>query len=102
MCAVSMIGDHYTDKWRLPDPYGGAPSPMNPFPVVYTLPINPVTREEFDALKKEVQEMKALLIRAKKYDEDNGQADCEIDDKVAILKKVAELVGIDLSEVFGK
>lgn len=90
MCSVSMIGDHYNDKWKdawIPPPAG--------------FQISGITRKEFDDLKRDVEEMKALLIRAKKYDEDNGEPDCEMDDKVALLKKVAELVGVDLSEVFG-
>lgn len=88
MCAVSFVGDFYSDKWRQPN-YG---------PIYVTG--NEVTRFEFDALKKEVLEMKELLMRAKKYDEETGQPDCEMEDKVALLKKVAELVGVDLKEVF--
>ena len=45
--------------------------------------------------------MKALLIRAKKYDEDNNEPHCEMEDKVELLKKVAKYVGVDLKEVFG-
>ena len=40
-----------------------------------------------------------LLKRAKKYDEDNGEPDCEIDEKMDVLRKVAKLVGVDLDEV---
>lgn len=65
-------------------------------------PAPEVSRADFDALKREVEEMKKLLLRAKKYDEETGQPDCEMEDKVALLKKVAQLVGVDLSEVFGK
>ncbi|VDM10415.1 unnamed protein product [Wuchereria bancrofti] len=58
------------------------------------------TKQEFEQLKKEVEDMKKLLIRAKEYDEKTGQPDCEMEEKVALLKKVAELVGVDLSEIF--
>ena len=56
MCAVSMIGDHFTQKftpreWVIP---GGGTFAVKP----------PPTREEFDALKCEVREMEALLKRA--------------------------------------
>lgn len=105
MCVVSMIGDHYRDKWDkwkdiYPNPYPINPWPERPGPgsLGYTPPI--VTKEEFDALKKEVEEMKALLIRAKEYDEKNGEPDCEMSEKVELLKKIAEMVGVDLSEVF--
>lgn len=45
--------------------------------------------------------MKALLKRAKEYDERTGQADCEHDDKMDILRRVGKLVGIDLDDVIG-
>lgn len=104
-----MIGEHYQEKW---DPYRQvSPWPLQFDPLKPIFPANPgstgfplpppVTREEFDALRSEVLEMKALLIRAKRYDEENGEKDCEIDDKVALLKKVAELVGVSLDDVFG-
>jgi hypothetical protein len=44
--------------------------------------------------------MKQLLIKAKIYDEKNNEPNCEIEDKVATLKRIAELMGVDLSEVF--
>ena len=61
-----------------------------------------INHEELIALRKEVQEMKELLIKAKLYDEATNQPHCEQEEKVALLKKIAELVGVDLSEVFGK
>lgn len=93
MCTVSMIGDHYRDRWY-PTPY--VPTTTSTF--VYS---GEISREEFDALKREVEDMKALLLRAKRYDEDNGEPDCEMDEKVELLKRVADLVGVDLSDVFG-
>ena len=45
--------------------------------------------------------MKALLIRAKEYDERNNEPHCEMEEKVELLKKIAAAVGVDLSEVFG-
>lgn len=84
MCVVSMIGDHYTERWQ-------------PYQTVTTWPA--VTREEFDALRRDVLEMKELLRRAKRYDIDHGEPDCEIEDKVALLRKVAEAVGVDLEDL---
>jgi hypothetical protein len=60
-----------------------------------TFIFSPVNREEFDALKRDVEEMKALLKRAKEYDERT----CENAEKVALIRKVAKLVGVDLREV---
>lgn len=84
MCSMSMIGDHYQDKWQ--DRQWCNPMLTSP----------DISRQEFDALKAEVVELKALLKRAKKYDEDNGEPDCEIADKMDFLRKVAKLVGVEL------
>lgn len=45
--------------------------------------------------------MKELLRRAKKYDEDNGEPDCEIDEKMAFLRAIAARVGVSLDDVIG-
>jgi hypothetical protein len=100
MCVVSMVGDHYKDKWK------DWPSVFNPEPFLPSKPVFPfpnlVSKEEFEALKAEVEEMKKLLERAVEYDKRTNQPHCEMEDKVALLKKVAEYVGVDLSEIFGK
>lgn len=90
MCTVSMIGDFYRDKWKEQTWFP---------PGHYVTPISPVSREEFDALKKEVLDMKELLKRAKAYDERNGEPDCEIAEKMDLLRKVAEMVGVNLEDV---
>jgi len=87
MCVVSMVGDHFSEKWQQPNytqTFTNWPS---------------VSRAEFDALKKEVEEMKQLLIKAKIYDERNNEPNCEMEEKIAKLREIAKLVGIDLDEV---
>lgn len=92
MCSVSMIADFYGDKWRT--------IPQFSYPLgVGLMSPNPVNREEFESLKREVLDMKELLKRAKAYDEKNGQPDCEIDEKMDLLHRVAEMVGINLDDV---
>jgi hypothetical protein len=103
-----MVGDHYSDKFKddwykrfVPwTPPSTSPYTPNPLSIPTFIPM--ATKEEFDVLKKEVEEMKKLLIRAKIYDEKNNEPDCEIDAKIELLKKFAELVGIDLSDIFKK
>lgn len=110
MCAVSMIGDHYSDRFRerwpqvdpwplLPQPY----APSDPADIQKKMQelLGPkqITREEFDQLKREVLEMKELLRKAKAYDEAKGEPDCELESKLAVLRKVAALVGVNLDDV---
>lgn len=104
MCAVSNIGDQFgRDYWE--KKYPTQPFPFAPYPEIKGPQVVPsdsgVSRKDFDDLRKEVMELKELLLAAKKFDEATGQPNCEIEEKVEILKKVAELVGVDLSEVFG-
>jgi len=93
MCLVSFIGDHYTERWT--------PTQTTPPTTSFVVTIPPVTREEFDALRRDVEEMKTLLKKAKQYDIEHGEPDCEMDEKVEVLRRVAELVGVDLSDIFG-
>ena len=85
-----MIGDHFSEKWKQP-----------PYQQIFTN-IPDVSRAEFEALKKEVEEMKELLKRAKEYDEKNNEPNCEIEEKMAMLRKFADAVGIDLDDVIKK
>lgn len=99
MCVVSMIGDHYKDKWY--------PTPNDFTNVPYTIPqkINNdlfVTRQEFEQLKKEVKELIELLKRAKKYDHENKEPNCELEEKMDLLKKVAKMVGVNLEDILNK
>lgn len=87
MCVVSMVGDHYRDIWdkqQIWDKLSSRPPA--------------VTRAEFDELKRQVAEMVELLKRAKAYDERNNEPDCEIDEKMELLRKVAKIVGVDLDD----
>lgn len=100
MCVVSNIGDY----WKGTNPWTDRVPTTSPTSIPSTTDFqnyfNGVSRAEFDKLKKEVEELKKLLEAAIKYDEATEQAHCETEDKVALLKNVAEALGIDLSEVF--
>jgi len=60
---------------------------------------NSVTRDEFDKLKAEVAALKDMLKAAKIYDEKTGQPDCESEDKMAKLRDICKLVGVDLDSI---
>jgi len=95
MCVVSMVCDHYRDMWT-------------PKYVPHTVPFSvgsvgpafdSITRQEFDDLKRQVMEMKELLRRAKEYDELNNEPDCEVDEKMELLRRIAGAVGVSLDDV---
>lgn len=89
MCLVSFVGDTYTERWRQP----GTPWPN----LVEGLP---VSRAEFEELKREMEQVKELLLLAKIRDQQNGEEDCEMEAKVELIKLVAEKLGVDLEDVF--
>jgi len=96
MCVVSMVIDHYNDKWF---ERWQIPSTPDSLPSIFIAREDSVTRAEFEELKKDIAELKSLLVRAKKYDTETGQPDCETDEKMTLVRKVAEMVGVDLADV---
>ena len=92
---VSNIGDVYGKKWQ-----DYTPPYIPPQTTTIVFPVSEVSRAEFEALRKEVLALKELLLAAKKFDEKTGQPDCEMGEKIAIIRKVAEAVGVNLDDVF--
>ena len=95
MCVVSMIADHYWDKWkdRTPAPYYPT-QPFNPIPGQPFIPQTPwipaITPEE-------IAEFRKLLECAREYDRKNGEPDCELEEKKQRLKKLAEELGVTIN-----
>lgn len=128
MCAVSYVGDYWggTVPNRHPWIQPNWPIPISPYPVgtinaapVWSPPVPPPipsapkfmwepkpvegytpTREELDELKRDLEEVKKLLIAAKRYDEAMGEPDCELEEKIDKILKLAKYVGVDMSDVF--
>lgn len=100
MCIVSMMGDQYqkTFPYEVPTPF---PNPKT-YPVDWNEILGYPSKKDFDDLKEEVQELRKLLKAAKEYDAATGQPDCEMDEKVGFIKSLAEFLGVDMSQVFGK
>jgi hypothetical protein len=108
MCTVSNIGDYARTTFPPKYPHVDFPPTVHlptPFPsVVQWPPVNSdveLLKVELANLKRDFEALKELLKAAKVFDEKTNQPDCEHADKVAWLKKAAELVGVDLSEVLG-
>ena len=116
MCVMSMVTDHHIDKWgeRYPqwpswnpnqpyqpnNPVGPQPTVV-PYQPINSLPLVPSpTKEEFDALKKEFEDFKKLAMKSIEYDERNNEPHCEMDEKVAIIRKLAEILGATADDIF--
>jgi hypothetical protein len=95
MCMVSNIGDGWAEY--IPKKY----PQFVPKPQQQIILSSEVSRVEFEALRKEVVELKKLLEAAKKFDEATGQPECQMEAKVKLIKEIAKLVGVDLGDVFG-
>lgn len=100
MCVISNVGDQWgrdRDKW--PNTYPPTPRPG----ILPYIPLEPlVTRKEFDELKQQVENLVKMLKLAKAIDKAQGTPDCEMAEKLAFLRKAAEMVGIDLDEVLNE
>ncbi len=103
MCTVSMIYEHYRDRWQPLVPW--YPQPWQPEPVT---PMSPADfQKALEVFKPaapaitpaEVAEFRKLLERAREYDKRMNQPDCELDAKREILKQLAAALGLDISFV---
>jgi hypothetical protein len=88
MCMYSAIGDNFKDQF----PHKWPNIQPEIFPVG-------VSQKEFDALKKEMEELKKLLKAAKLFDTATNQPHCEVEDKIKLIKQIAKLVGVDLKDL---
>jgi len=99
MCATSNVGDYWRDQLPTKPYYPGIQPYIAPA-VPFVVP-PAISREKFDALKRDVEELKKLLTAAKRYDEQTGEPDCELESKIELIKKVAKLVGVSMDDIFG-
>lgn len=90
MCVVSMVTDHYDDKWR----------GFKTYTTTSTRIEGPLSQEEIKALRdfilRDLPEFKALLERARQYDIDNNEPDCELQEKKQRILDLAEELGIEI------
>lgn len=95
MCVYSMAMDHYRDIWeerkRGLDPFVSPLTPLSPF-----APTAPV-RTEPAITDEEIREFRKLLERARKYDKEHGEPDCELGEKKDALRALAKQLGVDIT-----
>lgn len=92
MCVVSMVMDHYWDKWQpykvpFPSPYEQPATIYPPVQPIVTRPLIP---------QADIDEFYKLLNRARDYDKKNNEPDCELDEKKERLKKLAKELGAEI------
>lgn len=104
MCVVSVVGDKYSQ----PDIWPDWPKQI-PFPDKYPVSVPETDKFRIQQLENEVRklkqqfaEMRKELEAAKQQDIDEGNPDCEMDEKTIILKKIADLLGETLDGIFSK
>lgn len=99
MCVVSMVMDHYADRWGKPEPFTSPFAPgTNPYPGINPtgVPFTPLFQPPVFPSREEVAEFRKLLERAREYDKKHNEPDCELADKKAKLKKIAEELGVEI------
>jgi len=98
MCTVSMIMDHYGDRWQqiLRDPYRQdhpyrVTWPTTASPTYPTPPTAPMVSRD------EVEEFRKLLERAREYDKRHSEPDCELAEKKERVLRLAKDLGVEIS-----
>ena len=97
MCVVSMITDGWSETVPNNYPWTVPPQTTKRDPIIIP---DTATRQEVEALRREVRELRELLIKAKAFDESTGQPDCDSDEKTALFTMLAKELGVDMSDVF--
>jgi hypothetical protein len=88
MCVVSMVMDHYWEKWKPLTPGDpGRPLGPPPFPPAAAPPIT----------QDEILEFRRLLERAREYDKRNNEPDCEMEEKKRRLQDLADELGVSIN-----
>lgn len=97
MCIVSMIHDHYNDRfapWFEPNRLPWDPFPLPRPAVPVTPPPKPISDEIAEALRtlrQLIDEYREAIAKAKRLDELTGQPDCEDPKKASLEERVTDV-----------
>lgn len=84
MCVVSAVFDRYYDRWN--------PNPLPPFPGTdRTITFTPTF-----PTAEEIAEFRDLLEKARKWDIEHGEPDCEMEEKRKKLLDLADELGVEI------
>ncbi len=113
MCVVSMVTDHYTDKWQDRIPWtttgqgSGGLLPNQLTPGIgnagngYQELLQRAAQQQADSKipaisKEEIKEFRELLERAREYDKRNNEPSCELQEKKEKLLGIVKLLGVEI------
>lgn len=99
MCIYSAIGDYYDknfqDNW--PDIYRTVTQDSD---AVTKADLEKLaTKEDIARIEKTLVSIRELLKAAIKFDDETDQAHCENEDKVALLRKLGDVLGVDMRDI---
>ena len=90
MCVVSAVSDYYRHNTLPATSLDWSAAIANPLGY----------QVQIDQMRKDIEALRQLLIAAQKYDKAVGEPHCEDPEKVALIRKIAEVVGVDLKGIF--
>lgn len=82
MCVYSMVMEHGIGWMKEP---------------TYQPQSWPKEESRIKELERRIKDLEVLLEKAKKYDEETNQKDCELDEKKKVLKDLAEQLGVEIN-----
>jgi hypothetical protein len=103
MCFSSAVGDYHKGVLPVQFPawFDSTQNPISGLPGPVFLPPKDVTRDEFNVLKKRIDEIAQQLQKAHELDIATEQPDCPADEKVRLIREMAKHFDVDLKDVFG-
>lgn len=90
MCITSAVSDYYR--------HNTLPNSIPNWSAVINSPLDYQT--QINQMRKDIEELKILLTAAQRYDAVVGEPHCEDPEKVALIRKIADIVGVDLKGIF--
>jgi len=100
MCVVSNLGYYYghrRDGWPW-QPYVPTIPLIPAAPTDFTKRLAEIARDhDISDLKQRIEALEKMLREAKKFDAETGQPDCEMDEKVELLKRLAKDLGVEIN-----
>lgn len=100
MCVMSLVMDHRYNEWqRRYYPMNPVLPIENPAPSYSTVPTQTEYWPPSIPTQEEIDEFRRLLEKAREYDKEHNEPDCEIEEKREKLRKLAVELGVEIDFV---